>query len=679
MRSEFYKIKCCYRLLLPLCLLLVATLSAGGKSKDSYFISRHFSAEDSIRITGAYNHYANHPNADSSLDGLKSVLADCQALSFNSRAIWTANKLGNLHSDRGNAQQAIAYYKMAIEIAKKQGGTLTPYLSTGYNNIANIYAAAGNYSQSARMYFKALLCVDYYGTVLHKESILINLSHILIQLGQYHQAHFHLNHAEYLVQLESNPAGLANIYMTRGIIEARKKNFPAAISHLQKALTIARENKLKDLIYTINCNLADNFYNQGNLEEAVPYLKELLTLKDNVAPYYTNQADLLLGKYYLNSGKYPQAEETLLRAMSIAESQNYAVRIPMLHDLLSDLYKATGRPEMALKHKEEYFAHKDSLESRQTSWKVNQMEVKYRTLEKDKQITENRLYIKDQKNKFRQQHLLLQVGIVGICFFSFFIFVIYRINLKKKEKQLSLLQNEQSLLQQKEISLIQAQEILQLKAIIEGEERERSRIARDLHDGLGGTIAAIRLNLGAAIRKQHSVQQEAILEETELLIRDMAAEVRNIAHNLVPKNLLDKSLEEALLTYQNAVNNGDQLHMELHTYGDFASLSNDAKLGIYRIIQELVQNIIKHAMATTATIQILRVKDSLRITIEDDGHGFDQEETKEGIGLNNVKLRVHAMLGNLIIQSDSNRGTTIYIEFNFEQLTINDDVQMAIH
>ncbi len=679
MSSVWFMKRGSFQFLQGIACLLFCVIPGFSQPLDNYNLQKYSSEADSSRIIREYCYYAHHPIPDSGIAGLKQVLADCRIISFHNYTMWTANELGNLYGDKGIHQQAIAYYEMAIRIALKQGGELSKYLSTGYNNLANIYTVEGDYSQAARMYFKAVLYIDYCGTYLNKASVLINLSYILVKLKQYNQADYYLRHAEQLAQQENRVNELANVHLMRGIIESAKAHWEESIDYLQKALVIARDNKLTLLEHVINCNIADNYYNQGREDIAGPLLEELLKLTQNTPSFYANHTELLLGKYYLNKGLYHKSEKVLVKALNVAETKNYITSLPQLHQLLSDLYKATGKYEKALMHKEQYITWKDSMDSRQTTWQVNQMEVKYRTLEKDRQIAENQLHIKDQKNRFKQKNLLLQVGIIGICSFSFFIFLIYRINLKKKEKQLSLLQSEQVLLQQKEISLIQEQEILQLKSIIQGEENERSRIARDLHDGLGALIAAIKLNLGAAVRKQHSQQQTVLLEETEQLMNDMAAEVRNIAHNLMPKNLLEKSLEEALLIYRNSVNAGEQLHINLHTYGDFSTLTNDSKLGIYRIIQELVQNIIKHAMATTATIQVLRVKDSLRITIEDDGRGFSPEDTSDGIGLQNVQLRVQAMQGSITIQPVSQTGTTIYIEFNFDHLTTEHSLRLAAH
>ena len=214
-------------------------------------------------------------------------------------------------------------------------------------------------------------------------------------------------------------------------------------------------------------------------------------------------------------------------------------------------------------------------------------------------------------------------------------------------------------------SLKQNQEITNLEALIDGEEKERKRIAQELHDGLNGDLSAIKYRLSSLQDSSLCVTDSENVMKIITMIDESCAQVRSISHNLMPSSILEYGLIESVREYCIKINNSNSFKIEFQTFGTNLSLPKKTETIIYRIIQELVTNILKHAKATEAMIQLNYREDELFITVEDNGIGFDTTKVSEGIGHKNIKTRVAFLNAQLNVDS-STKGTsyTISIDLN---------------
>ena len=201
-----------------------------------------------------------------------------------------------------------------------------------------------------------------------------------------------------------------------------------------------------------------------------------------------------------------------------------------------------------------------------------------------------------------------------------------------------------------------------LEALREGEEKERTRIARDLHDGVSGLIAAAKMhfetigNQSAAIREWNGFLQGM------QLLEKAANAVRRTSHNLMPEILLENGLAEALQRYCDNVRN-EELDMAFIAIGNINRFPIQFELSLYRIAQELIGNIIRHAKATEAILQVSQHNAIFSLTIEDNGQGFCPDQPGSGTGLSSIRRRVSAMNGSMEIRSARGSGTQVYLEF----------------
>lgn len=201
-----------------------------------------------------------------------------------------------------------------------------------------------------------------------------------------------------------------------------------------------------------------------------------------------------------------------------------------------------------------------------------------------------------------------------------------------------------------------------IEALMEGEEKERSRIARDLHDEISGLIAAAKMHFGALSETVPQLQQAKEFLQGMVLLENAALQVRRTSHNLMPEILLENGLEAALQRYCGAVGT-DKLKVIFGGIGTINRFSPSFELSLYRIAQELLNNVLKHAGASEVVVQLSQQGNTLSLTIEDNGNGFNPEQVQGGTGLRSIRKRVAMMNGQIELSSAPGRGTSIYLEF----------------
>ncbi len=235
-------------------------------------------------------------------------------------------------------------------------------------------------------------------------------------------------------------------------------------------------------------------------------------------------------------------------------------------------------------------------------------------------------------------------------------------NFKNKQK-VSAQQHE--LQKQKIAELEKDKQLLAIDAMLKGQEEERSRIAKDLHDGLGGMLSGTKLSFINMKENLVLTPENATLFDKSLSMLDNTiADLRKVAHNLMPEALVKFGLDEAVKDFCNSVQTSSTLKVVYQKIGQNRKLTNTAEVFTYRIIQELINNAVKHANATQILVQLNTGMDKLLITVEDDGKGFDINKiaNSKGAGMDNIKYRVQYFNGKLDIVTAPGNGTSINIE-----------------
>jgi signal transduction histidine kinase len=231
--------------------------------------------------------------------------------------------------------------------------------------------------------------------------------------------------------------------------------------------------------------------------------------------------------------------------------------------------------------------------------------------------------------------------------------IAYRFNLYKKESEILLLERNE----------IQRQ---MLTDVIKNKEQEMQRLSSILHDSVGARISAIRLNLENLIGLKSQNNKDVELKSLTLEVSKVADEIRNFSHQISPLLLQKNGIIKSIYDLVKSINNANLIQLQFESLGSENSLVFQYELMVYNIVQELIQNMIKHSNATEGIIQIILEKDFISLFVEDNGKGFLIHETKDGLGFLQIKKMVNFAKGTIFIQSEPNKGCTISIEIKIQ-------------
>lgn len=509
-----------------------------------------------------------------------------------------------------------------------------------------VYSLQGDYEKSLLEYFNTL---SIYESLKDTSSVGFTLNSIgLVQknLKQYDNAIKSFRKAEEIHLEKENLRDLADTYGNISQIYALRKEYEVAIDYQQKALAIDLEidNSYGSSVAfqhlgTIYLETNEYALALSNFEKA----REL-----QIENHYSNE----LAQTYLNIGNLHTirsnevlAEKAWLNGLRISEEAK-EVQI-MLHGSLQLLYEKNNRLQESLFHEKRKNQLKDSILNQENLRAINLLQQQYESEKKDKEIASKELLLLEQTKLIDRRNLyfkLLVGGAIGLLLLFVISWMVYKKNQKAKEQEI--------------IALKRKSEIETLESLIEGEEKERFRIAKELHDGVNGDLSAIKFKLNSMMESNNKELSEAVA-----MIDKSCDQVRAISHNLVPPALENFDLRTATSDYCYKVNSNYSQEIIFQYLGESLSLSKSVEINIYRIIQELVTNSLKHAEANEIHVQLSSSDELIQVTVEDNGVGFDVSRRSNGIGLRNIKSRVDYLGGELDILSNS-EGTSVSVLIN---------------
>lgn len=601
-------------------------------------------------------------NTDSAIAAFRNTLKSSEELPYANGVINSLKHLGVLYSNKGMYDECLETFTQTRDgcLRTKE---LVSALPVAYNGMANIYKMKGDYEEAAKHYYQALLVADRLG-IQTSGSIYNNMGSVQMFLKQYDKAYYYLDKAEAIAKKNNNYDLLASIYTNRGVVYKDEKKYPESLKNLQEALRIAREQNLTDAEYNTLTNIGQVYLAQQNPGMALEYLIRTKKITGDINPYYRAVTLETIGVAYGRADDNKQAESYFLQGLELANRQGLQENKMSLNEKLAEIYAATGSFEKAYNYMAVATRLKDSVKAKGTEQTISRLDIRYRTSEREKELARKQLQIAQQENFLKKKNFWLIVISVGGMLLGLLLILLFRSNRHKQglqKKQIQILEQQQQILQG-------GQQIGQLKAMMQGEEKERTRIARELHDGIGGMLTAINMNISALQKKHSHIPEIKDLNEIMAMLQNTAIEVRKTAHNLMPDILLKYTLPEALHLYCEHIDTDNKLQINLQLYGPLEELDKFMALSLYRIIQELVQNIVKHSQATITEIQLRQDGEKLTITVEDNGIGFDKNIQTGGLGLQNVRSRIEALHGYISIESAPGIGTTIYMEVNTEKM-----------
>lgn len=455
---------------------------------------------------------------------------------------------------------------------------------------------------------------------------------------------------------QNNPLMLAKGYVNSALHKINTKDYQACIGLLKKALQLNKNIGDKKLTSEIYNNLA-TLYNEDlqKPDSALYYLKKDLDYlisvnnKEYICYNYINQA---ASHYYLKD--YKKAIEYLKMADKVDTKLTLKTK-HSIYDLLSINYGELHDYKNAYEYTLLSQDYSDSLNEQEQNIALTDFETKYRSQEKELENTQLKSNIKTNRIFLYTFTSLLIASLI-------IVFLVYK-NAKRREK-ISL--QEKLIEQQKLEKALKEYELNSIDLMLEGQEKERQRIANDLHDNLGSMLATLKLNFeNLRLRKNELKDEEnKLYEKTDELIEEAYQKVRRLAHAKNAGVFASQGLIPAIKKLAEKISIPGQLQIQVIPFGFNDRLDNTLEIAIFRTVQELSTNIIKHSKATEATIHLTNHEDNINIIIEDNGIGFDTKKinTTDGMGLQAIQKKIAQLGGTFTIDTTPGKGTTIIID-----------------
>lgn len=465
---------------------------------------------------------------------------------------------------------------------------------------------------------------------------------------------------EYLEYNKKNKIKTARGYGYLAIYELRNNNYKQSLSYNRRALSLIKNKGHDDMESSLNNNIANLYNERLNKPDSGLYFleKDLLIIKkngNNIYDLYNNYLNKASSYYHLK--QYDSAITYALKADSLPiKNENLKYR-EAVYNALHIYYGAVKDYKKAYKY---LLLQKECADSINVTWQnisIGDIDIKtkYKTLEKE---LENRnLREKDKINK------ILMYILIGLLVASFVIGILIVKNANRKEK---ILHQDKLIEQQKFDKALKDYELSSIDIMLEGQEKERQRIANDLHDNLGSMLATLKLNFeNLKMRKKDTSEDDnKLYEKTDNLIEEAYQKVRRIAHAKNAGVYAKDGLIPAIKRLAGKISIPGKLQINVIPFGFTDRLDNTQEIAIFRIVQELATNIIKHSKATEATIHLTQHDDNMNIIIEDNGVGMDTTKISlaDGMGLQGITKKTEQLNGTLTIDSTPGRGTTIILD-----------------
>ncbi|WP_316830859.1 sensor histidine kinase [Pedobacter aquatilis] len=495
----------------------------------------------------------------------------------------------------------------------------------------------------------------------------ISVGTVFSNLGQFEKAIPYFNQGINL--LKNVPPGqrylLINAYISISDNYCQIKNYKLTNYYLNLTKTTLQESEGSEFGSTLDIFWLEYYKGLTRYSVATKKYTEALASAQKAIELATKTKDnyslqeTLFEKYkvFFALKKYSEAKNILLQIIDKAEFNSLATNSQALKQSMAEVNFATHDFKEAYLWLKKSNDLKDSLDENKLKEDINALELRYKEKENRQEIAnlnidkaQNALIIKKSKTT-----TLLLIAASFFLLVIIILLLIYYRNYKKLAEQRAIN------FQQQVADLEQKQQLEIGRAMLNAEEKERNRVAQDLHDGLGGMLSGLKINLSNWAKQRETELPDVELQRIVKQLDGSVTELRHIARNMMPQTLLKFGLEVALKDLsESAMSN--EVHVDFQALNISKNIALEEQIIIYRIVQEMLTNTLKHAKASEVVLQCSENEHYFYITIEDNGIGFDTAIYKKGLGLENIKNRVAYLRGSFEIDSQLENGTTINIE-----------------
>ncbi len=590
------------------------------------------------------------------------ILSLSEKLHFTHGIAWGYESIGSIYQLRKDYKTAIKYYQQAIDLSEAAGNySGNDYF---YPGLLNSYFYLGDYPGAMQTISREM-------TVAEKTNNKRRIAHCNNILGYIYFKQENFNEAEKYYNLYINNAKelkdsvlLAHALGELADVYIAEKKYTQSINALFTTIQICDHLSAYSGIQNIDTFNTDQYKRQAIFRLGKTYklagdLPRALEYSLNAIQYETHipLPEYELASYYINAGdvykelkEYKKAIDYLSYGFTLSGKMEHHENTRDAAEYLSQTYALQHRYDSAFYFYQLFTGLKDSIVNNETKMKIAGIQGQYDIAKKDKEIA------REDKEIAREQ----QIRNILVGSFIFLLIVILLIYNSYRLKQKNKYQQENNR-HQNEL----------FNAIVSTQDLERKRIAQDIHDSLGSVLSAAKLKLSSLeeSKKLLSADQQEKYQSTLGLLDEASTELRNISHNIMPATLSKLGIVAALQNLIDKISSHAGLQISFTAHEFEVRIEETAEISIYRIILELINNIVKHAAANKVTIQLIKYPAYINLTVEDNGRGFNYNkaaEEKKGIGLGNIFSRVEYLKGTIDIDSSPGKGTTVIIDIPYK-------------
>lgn len=579
-----------------------------------------------------------------------------EKLHFNSGRFKAILRKTTLFRVTGIVDSVFECNKRFLALARQLNDTFN--IAVGYINIAESYNDLGDAEKAIELSLKGIAVIEKVGAPEIRQDAYDNLQRIYFTRSEFDKAIEYGSKSVQLARTLNAPQRIASSLFNLSYAYNMNKEYDKAIAAAEEVVAISKAGGDERVEAYGLSNLCDINLKLKNIQLALSYELQALKLIRNSGD--RNMEGSILGgiaQCYLQQKEYAKAEQYAEQGIKIKEEMGDTEGKLNITKVLADIAFATGDPVKGYAYEvlcDEYQQkHINQVLSKQSA----DLEKKYETEKKESQIKKLEADKKVQDLTIRQKSMLNYILIGSALTLLIISLLTYR-TYKQKQK-----------IQQQRIAELETQQQLTAtEAVLKGEEQERTRLAKDLHDGLGGMLSGIKYSMNSMKGNLIMTPENAQAFERSMDMLDSSIkEMRRVAHNMMPEALVKFGLDIALKDFCTDINQSGALKINYQSIGMANStIDQTTAITIYRIVQELINNTMKHAAATTAIVQLTMSNGLLTLTVEDDGIGFDPVilQGVKGIGWTNIQSRVDFLKGTLDVQSGKGNGTSVHIELN---------------
>ena len=548
---------------------------------------------------------------------------------------------GFIYYNQGKNDSSLFFFNLALKSLKEAPDKKKE--TEIMNNIANIFRVTAQYDTAMTIYVDLLKYYETANDNVKQAKILANIGSLYYTAGNFEKAKEYTLKALDIQRKTTDKRATAVSLVNLAVFAINAGNYKEGIQYGDEAIDLLKDVD-RNYYAAALVRVGYCYYMTGDKDKALDYSNTAIQIyKENNNVRGMMEAYRQSGDYLIEANRYEEAMKLGKEALLVADTTN-RLDMRLLYDMLKRSAIWLNKPEEALFYSQEQIRMKEEDLNSEWADKISEIETKYETEKKELEITALKATAKTGKVFIISLVIVILIGSVTGYF-------LYQ---NHKQKVILASQRIKELEQEKKITAT--------NSLLEGETTERARLSRDLHDGLGGMLSVAKLKI-ATMKGNLTIPEEnvAALNTAIELLDNSMKELRRVAHNLMPESLMKYGLNAALADFCRSTGK-----VTYHFFGDDRRPDEKTEIAAYRIVNELVNNSLKHSGAENINVQLIIDDSRIHLIVEDDGKGFDREtaEAGGGTGLKNIRSRVTSLGGKLEMITAPGQGTEVNVEFS---------------